>query len=65
MTAPDIDPNPLDDPTVIAVLRLPVSISALDALTAGLEAAYGPGLVIRTHPHPLMVVALPEGRTDW
>lgn len=35
-------------PGAVAVLRLPVSVDGLAAATRALDAAYGPGLVIRT-----------------
>ena len=33
--------------TVVATLSLPLDLACMEALTAGLEAAYGPGLRMR------------------
>ena len=50
---------------VVAVLRFPISVTALEPLTDALAAIYGPGLVILANGGPCLTVALPEGRTEW
>lgn len=51
---------------VVAALRFPVSVSALEPLTEVLERIYGPDLVILTTGGPYLTIALPpEGRTTW
>lgn len=59
-------PEPVDLPDgVVAALRFPVSVSALEPLTQALEAIYGPGLMILATGGPYLTVTLPEGRTTW
>lgn len=50
------------EPQMVAVLRLPIRVSALDKMVAGLEAVYGKGLTLGPGSH-VMAVYLPEGST--
>lgn len=55
----------VSDPTVVAVLRLPISVTALARLVKGLEATYGKGLTLGPSVDNRMPVHLPGDRTDW
>lgn len=55
--------DPLEDPAVVAVLKYPISVIELQPLVDALQNIYGPGLMI--DPGTVMVIRLPEGRTDW
>jgi hypothetical protein len=59
-------PETVDLPEgVVAALRFPIRVSALEALTDALAAVYGPDLRILYGTGPTMLFALPNGRTDW
>lgn len=62
-------PNPspprlrsLPSETVVATLALPIRIDAIDALTAGLQAAYGPDLRLHQEGRNLVITTPPEGQ---
>lgn len=50
----------LPSDTVVATLALPIRIDAIDALTAGLQAAYGPDLRLHQEGQNLVITTPPE-----